>query len=100
MDDMDKAEALDAFPTSLPQSLQEKPETRSLNKPVKLGKARSSQEWNCRRLGATWRILMYSDPWGLDETHWNVLKHTAEVIVKVLLICGQKLRQSGKVPYE
>lgn len=37
---------------------------------------------------------------GLDKIHLKVLKHTAEVTVKLLLICCQKLRQSGKVPYK
>lgn len=100
IDDMDKAEVLDAFLITLPQSLWEKLETRSLHKPVKLGKERSSQEWNCCKLGATWRMLIVFKSLGLEEINLKVLKHTAEMTVKLLFICGQKLSQSGKVSYK
>lgn len=90
MDDTDKAEVLEAFPTSLLQSLQEKPETRSLH--------RASQAWEGEKqsrveLLQAWGYLKDPDvlkALDLDKINLKLLKHTAEVIVKLLLTWGQK----------
>lgn len=90
MDDTDKAEVLEAFPTSLLQSLQEKPETRSLH--------RASQAWEGEKQSRVELLQArgyLKDPdvlkaLDLDKINLKLLKHTAEVIVKLLLTCGQK----------
>lgn len=90
MDDTDKAEVLEAFPTSLLQSLQEKPETRSLH--------RGSQAWEGEKqsrveLLQAWGYLKDPDvlkALDLDKINLKLLKHIAEVIVKLLLTWGQK----------
>lgn len=90
MDDTDKAEVFDAFPTSLLQSLQEKPETTSLHQ--------ASQAWEGEEQS---RVELFQargylkDPdvlksLDLGEIPLKLLKHTAEVTVKLLLTCGQK----------
>ena len=95
MDDMDKAEVLDAF--SVP--------TEKAWDQIAAQATQAWEEEEQSRVELLQARGYLKDPdvfksLGLDEIHLKVLKHTPEVIVKLLLICGQKLRQSGKAPYK
>lgn len=88
---MDDTDNTGVFPTTLLQSLQEKPETRSLHQ--------ASQSWEGEeqsRVESFQARGYLKDPdvlksLDLDKIHLKLLKHTAEVTVKLLLTCGQKI---------
>lgn len=90
MDDTDSTEVLDVFPTSLLQSLQEKPETRSLHQASQAWEGAEQSRVESFQARGYLKDLDVLKSLDLDEIHLKLLKHTAEVTVKLLFTFGQK----------